>query len=121
MNAASYGKWFYVKLLLLGAFLAAFTAFAVMRLAIHGGVVTMPDLAGKTRLASAGEMRRLGLELKVDDQRFSSAQPNEAVLEQDIPAGSRIKRGRTVHVVVSRGPAQVVAPELTGMSLRQAL
>src|SRR6185369_1998158 len=79
------GLPFYLKLLGLSSFLAMFTAFVVMKMAIRGGVVTMPDLVGRSRLATAGQLRQLGLGLKVDDQRFSSSQPNEAVLTQDIP------------------------------------
>jgi beta-lactam-binding protein with PASTA domain len=115
------GPAFYLKLLALAAALGALTAFLSMRLAIKGGVVTMPNLVGGPRLASMSQLRQIGLSLKVDDQRFSSAQNHDTILSQDIPAGSRIKRGRTVHVVLSLGPAQVVAPDLTGMTERQAL
>jgi serine/threonine-protein kinase len=112
---------FFAKLLTASAFLGLVTAFLVMKAAIRGGTVTMPDLAGRPRASAVSQLRVLGLGLKVDEERYSNAQPNDSVLSQDIPAGSQIKRGRTVHVAVSRGSAKASAPELSGLPLRQAM
>jgi|GEM_PF-491441 serine/threonine-protein kinase len=114
------GLRFWLRLLGLGAALCLFTAFVVMNLALKGGEVTLPDLRGKAFSAAASELRQAGITLKMDDERYSNSQLKGCVLQQDIPGGTRIKRGRTVYVVVSKGSATVTIPDLAGLSRRQA-
>ena len=93
--------WFWVKLLGLGALLGATTFFGVMRVSLRGGVVTMPDLRGLPKASAEARLRSLRLDMSVREERYSSAAPYGAVIEQSLEPGVTLKRGRDIAVVVS--------------------
>jgi serine/threonine-protein kinase len=112
------GDW--IRLTLLGLLLFGAGIFLAMQFALKGGEVALPDLTGKSYSAAASELRQNGINLKVEDERFSNSQLRGAILSQELPAGTRVKRGRAVYVVVSKGSAKVTVPDLGALSLRQA-
>jgi len=111
------------RLMLLFAVLATvalLSAVTTIRVAIHGRQEKMPKLVGVS-IESARRMTSYrGLELKVEDRLFSTQYPAEVVLEQVPPAGTPLKTGQHVHVLVSLGPPQVTVPSVVGDSLRAA-
>ncbi len=111
---------FWVKLIAGCFVLAVLVAFLVMKLAIEGGSVSMPSLVGMSQNLAESELHQLGLFMKVDQRDFSSTVAADCVLHQDIPAKTQIKRGRVIHVRVSKGPLNVTAPRLAGLTWRQA-
>lgn len=96
------------------AFLSAIT---VIRIAIQGREVVVPDVSGKNLPDAQAALRGRSLGLKVED-RVYSAQPVDAVVRQSPPAGVRVKVGQYVHVAISLGPQQVKIPDLVEKSLR---
>jgi eukaryotic-like serine/threonine-protein kinase len=96
------------------AFLSAIT---VIRIAIQGREVIVPDVSGKSLADAQVALRSRSLGLKVEDRIYSS-QPTDAVVRQSPPAGVRVKVGQYVHVALSLGPQQVKIPELSEKSLR---
>lgn len=103
--------------LLAAAFLSAITA---MRFAIRGQETQVPKVVGLgTREASRTlELRRL--ELKVEDEQYSSEFPAGRILRQSPPPGTPVKVTQRVRVVVSLGAKKVPVPALVGESLRMA-
>jgi serine/threonine-protein kinase len=105
-----------VFILLAVAFLSAITA---IRLAVQGTEVEIPKLIGmkagdaQTMLAS----RRLGM--KIAD-RVYSALPQDYVVRQSPPSGTRVKVQQRAHVVLSLGPQKVSVPALVGQTARTA-
>jgi len=75
--------------------------------------IAVPPLTGidvgvaRTRLAEEG------LKLTVAEERFSP-RPAQLVLTQDPSAGTKLKRGDTVSVVVSAGSEQFAMPDVVG-------
>lgn len=99
----------------------ALAFFLVMRLSIKGGTVTMPDLKGLPVQAAALKLQGLGLELQVREERYSAEAPYGAVLEQSLEAGAKLKRGRSIAVIISIGNKVLRVPLLVGSaSSRQA-
>ena len=96
------------------SFLSAIT---VIRIAIQGREVIVPDVSGKSLADAQVALRGRSLGVKVED-RVYSAQPADAVVRQSPPAGVRVKVGQYVHVALSLGPQQVKIPELAEKSLR---
>lgn len=99
---------------------ALVSAITTIRFTIQGNQETLPNLAGKNveqaeRLASG-----IGLELKVEDKVFSSVYAANDVISQAPPAGTRVKAGQHVHVMVSLGSPRIVVPDLAGSSSRVA-
>ncbi|MBZ5513817.1 MAG: PASTA domain-containing protein [Acidobacteriia bacterium] len=99
---------------------ALFSAITTIRLTIHGNQETMPSLVGMTLAAAERTASYKGLVVKVEDKIFSAQRPADQIVSQQPPAGTRIKVGQHVHVIVSLGPPRVAIPNLVGSSLRAA-
>jgi eukaryotic-like serine/threonine-protein kinase len=109
-------QWFLLAAILASVgFVSCLTA---MRFAIRGSEVTVPDLTGRTvregdRLASLSE-----LQLKLESHRFDDRIESDHIIAQAPSPGSRLKRNRSVRVVVSLGAKKIAVPDLKGESLR---
>ena len=74
-------------------------------------VASVPDLLGSDRDAAAQLLRRSGLLLGKIAERFSPTVPTGEILEQSIEAGTRVEKGTTINVTLSKGPEPEVVPE----------
>lgn len=99
---------------------ALISAITTIRLTIRGHQENMPNLVGVPLETAQRTASGLGLELRVEDQVFSPQVPANRVVSQEPPAGTRIKVGQRVHVLVSLGPPRVAIPNLVGTSIRAA-
>jgi serine/threonine-protein kinase len=99
---------------------ALISAVTTIRLTIHGHQETMPNLAGRSLEAGQRIANGLGLELKIEGKVFNPQHPANSILSQVPPAGTRIKVGQHVHVLVSLGHPQVKVPDVVGASARAA-
>jgi len=89
-----------------------------MRFAIRGSEVAVPELVGKT-VREAGRLAGLSeLQLKLESPRFDDQMESDRILAQAPPPGSKLKRNRTVRVIVSLGAKKIPVPDLRGESLR---
>ncbi|MES2200861.1 MAG: PASTA domain-containing protein [candidate division FCPU426 bacterium] len=112
---------YWIRLLLSSLGLGALVFYLMLNLSVKGGKAVMPDLKGLNRTAAERALRSAGLHMAVKSERFVSGQPAGAVVEQDIEAGTTVKRGRNVSVVLSKGAKSVAVPGLKGLtSSRQA-
>jgi serine/threonine-protein kinase len=122
--ALSTRVWSAGKLLLLVTALVAtylVSAWLAARVALKTREVRVPVLVGQPLAAAGGVLAEVGLALKVDDTR--RADPKVAagrVAQQDPPAGSVARRGRSVKVWVSTGNEAPPVPRLVGESERAA-
>lgn len=116
--------WSFGKLLVLAGTLAVtFFLFAgiAMRVAVRARQVTVPDLTGKPVADATALAAGLDLPLRVDEVRRPNAKiPAGAVLGQDPPPGSIVRRQRSVRVFVSAGAHVARAPDLLGETQRSA-
>jgi serine/threonine-protein kinase len=99
---------------------ALISAVTTIRLTIHGHQETMPNLAGRSLDAGQRVANGLGLELKIEGKVFNPQYPANSIVSQVPPAGTRIKVGQHVHVLVSLGQPQVKVPDVVGASARAA-
>jgi len=100
--------------------IALISAITTIRFTIHGHQENMPSLVGIPLEAAQRSTGNLGLIMKVEDKVYSTLQPANQIVSQEPPAGTRIKAGQHVHVLVSLGPPRVAVPNLVGSSLRAA-
>ena len=82
--------------------------------------VEVPLVVGLREPRAQEVIREAGLEPGDTEQRESNKAAG-VVLEQEPEAGVRVSEGDTVGLVVSRGPAQEVVPDVVGEELNQAL
>ena len=99
---------------------ALISAITTIRLTIHGHQETMPDLVGHPLEAAERVSSGLGLELKIEGRTFNPQVPANAIVSQVPPAGTRVKVGQHVHVLVSLGQPEVTVPNLVGNGARAA-
>ncbi len=109
----------------LGIFLALIgvgivSAFAVVALLLQQQEVRVPDLSGQDIVAAINILSQQGLQIKVDRREPHPTLPRDAVISQSPAAGSGIKKGRQILVVVSQGPSDLLAPKLVGEYYRKA-
>ncbi len=110
-------------LCLMAIFMAAAggSTYLTVHLLIQGkNTVVVPDLEGKEIVSALEILTDLGLNIKVPGSEFNAAIPKNHVISQDPSAGSEIKPGRDVRLVISKGARSVIVPNLVGISLPQA-
>jgi len=96
------------------------SAFAVVALLLHQEEVRVPDLTGQDIVAVIDIVTQQGLQLKVERREPHPTMARDMVIGQSPAAGSGIKKGRQVRVVVSAGPSDMQAPKLVGENFRKA-
>ena len=81
---------------------------------------TIPALAGRSRGAAVAALQRLKLDVVQAPLEFNDTVPAGAVIRTEPVAGTRVSRGSTVVIVLSKGPRLVWVPNVIGKSLDQA-
>ncbi len=81
---------------------------------------TVPDLKGRSIAAALDQLAPLSLGLRKTGVEFDASVPISSVLRQDPSAGTVVREGKTVRVVVSQGGQTVLAPAVIGLPLRNA-
>jgi serine/threonine-protein kinase len=80
----------------------------------------LPDVTAITMEEARRAVENLGLELHIVGSEHSPARLEGTVLSQEPPAGTMVKPGRPVEVVISKGSELVRLPYLAGVTVRQA-
>ncbi len=104
-------------LLVLGA--AGWAGFAVWRW-FQVPVVKVPDVRRLSLTDASSALRGRGLTSEVVGERSSNDLPANYVLEQDPQGGEEVKAGRTVSLIVSKGPELVTVPDVRGRHRQEA-
>ena len=88
----------------------------------HGAEVRVPDLHGLSERAAVSKLELLGLKASIDDSVYVKTLPADAVYEQSVSAGERVKTGRVIRLTINSGSApQLVLPDIAdNCSLREA-
>jgi len=112
-------KWVAAAVLLV--ILAGFSAYLTLYLLIGKEQrVVVPDLTGDELLAALERLSSMDLDTRVAGSEFSDTLPRNHVIHHMPPAGTEIKAGRAVRLVISKGAEQVLVPNLVGLSLEAA-
>jgi len=112
--------WLAFGIFVLAVFaIASYVSFSLF---VRSGVTPVPNLVGFPE----GEVERLladhGLRYRrqYELDQFDEDMPLGHVLEQSPGAGSLMKRGAAVEVVVSLGPERLIVPDVEGRTLQAA-
>jgi eukaryotic-like serine/threonine-protein kinase len=98
---------------------ALLSAVTTIRLSIRGRQTKAPNLVGASFESAELAAKHQGLDLKVEDKLYSNL-PLGCIVSQLPPAGTPLKIGQHVDVLVSLGPKIVPVPNVVGASLRAA-
>ncbi len=106
-----------------GALIILFVVFnsVVMPLVTrHGDSFDLQNLVGMSIEEATKIVEESGLRIEVTSQEYNPSFRDGSVLTQYPTAGTKVKSGRIVKVVVSLGEKDVIIPQITGASVRQA-
>lgn len=86
-----------------------------------GEEIEMPDLTGLSKSDAEAQLKKMGLKLGSVYEKYSNEEAG-TVIKQDPKASTKISRGQTVDITVSKGKQshKVSVPDVTGVSLDAA-
>jgi beta-lactam-binding protein with PASTA domain len=82
--------------------------------------VEVPDLYGKSLVEANELLIEKGLYLKIEGEDFDSLMLPGHIVKQDVPAKKKVKEGRGIKVIVSKGPRVQSVPMLVNETLSDA-
>jgi beta-lactam-binding protein with PASTA domain len=86
----------------------------------QGAEVPVPEVTGVSETQAERALAEEGLKLSKISEQWSPDVPRGFVISQDPDAGSTVKRGRRISVIVSLGAQGTSVPVVTGETARQA-
>lgn len=104
---------------LLGVVFALVSYFAFSQF-VRRGVTSTPEIFGLSEEDAEALLADQGLRLEWTEERFDEQTPAGHVLIQRPRAGTLVKRGVTVTVIMSRGPQRIEVPTVVGTALQAA-
>jgi serine/threonine-protein kinase len=107
----------YLGILFLLGMLAGHLTFKLLS---FSNTVEVPDLRGKSVAEAVNMLQKKGLHMLGAAEDFDSDVVAGNVARQDIPPLSKVKEGRGVKIVISKGPRVQYVPDLVGMRLEEA-
>ena len=113
-------KFLQIAALMMGVLaLVLISAIITMKVVTWGKTVDVPNLSGQEVTSAISELKKSGLEIKIERQEHHPTVPEGHIISQQPQAGSSVKKGRDVQVVVSLGSQEVVVPEITKQVFRK--
>ena len=82
--------------------------------------IVVPRIVGQTALEGQKILVREGLSLEIIDEVYDDDYEEDCIISQEPKEGSKVKAGRKISVIVSKGSAQIAVPELKGLSVKEA-
>ncbi|MBF0458105.1 MAG: PASTA domain-containing protein [Nitrospirae bacterium] len=113
-------------LLRLAMFFALFIAISVLAgyatfaLLTTSKSVEVPDLKLKNLVEATEALNSVKLYLRVEGEDYDPIVPAGHILKQNIQYGNKVKEGRTVSVLMSKGPRYQFMGDLRGIPLEKA-
>jgi len=93
----------------------------IMPVVVHSGrEYLLPDITNLSLKEAEEILQKKDLSLKVLAEEYNPSKPPGTILSQSPNPRAKVKKGRIVKVVVSKGEKIVQVPNLKGVSLRQA-
>lgn len=77
-------------------------------------IVRVPDVTGLDLTQARRALSEAGLRLEEAGDEYHGSVPPGAIIRQDPEANERVRMGRAIRVVLSRGPEYVVVPDVIG-------
>lgn len=100
--------------------LAVVSGYIAMHRVMDADRVEVPRAVGIDSVAAEALIKEAGLTPRVVAEEFSATIPKGSVASQRPARGTRVALGTEVRLILSRGSAQLAAPDLAGLTLTQA-
>ena len=112
-----------IAIIILSLVLLFVVVFLITKIAIDGGIkskVDMPNLVGKTQEEAEQMADDLGLTLEVTEVASSDVEEGKVVSQDPEFTESKIEKGSTIKINISKGPEQTEMVKLEGMKIEDA-
>ncbi|MGW3388980.1 Stk1 family PASTA domain-containing Ser/Thr kinase [Streptomyces cinereoruber] len=93
---------------------------AVALVVSKGSPIDVPDVTGETVADATAALQKAGLTVRVAPERINSPEEAGSVAAQSLAEGSRAAEGDTITLTVSKGPALIEVPDVTGEKTEDA-
>jgi serine/threonine-protein kinase len=112
-----------IKIIIIALFFFALgffsSTFAVIFITPHKKLVTVPHLIKKDYSQAQKILKREKLKSKVSF-KYSNTIPKNQIISQLPSPGKQVRIGRCIEIIVSKGPALIEVPDITGKTLLEA-
>lgn len=108
---------FYMLSFILLGLIFGFLTFKILS---FSRTVEVPDLYGKSSVEASKLLREKGLNLKIEGEDYDSSVLPGHILKQDVPAKKKVKEGRGIKVILSKGSRVQSIPVLVTETLSNA-
>jgi eukaryotic-like serine/threonine-protein kinase len=89
---------------------------------MHGRTITVPNLEGLQTDEAERLLENMNLRVKINDSIFDTTREKGSVATQNPAPGIEVKKDRTIYLTtIAVLPEMIAMPDLTDLSLRQAL
>ncbi len=102
------------------ATMALLSSYLTFRFVGSGKTVQVPELRGKNLIEANRILSKEKLYLKIEAEQYSATIPEGHIISQNIPPGQQVKEGRTISVILSKGPKILSMPSFLGLDLDEA-
>ncbi len=107
-------------LLLIPFLLLFFSTFITMKIILGGNEVVVPRIEGKDVKSARIELGKLGIKLKIIGEKFSDLYEKGTIIKQYPYPDFKIKKEKSVKVIVSEGARKIMIPKLIGFTFFEA-
>jgi eukaryotic-like serine/threonine-protein kinase len=101
-------------------FLGLTFGFLTFKILSFSRTVEVPSIVNMTVIEADKELRKAGLDLKIEGEDFDSVIPSGKIVRQDTPPGKTVKEKRAIRIVISKGPKVLSIPLLVNETLQNA-
>ena len=112
-----------IAIIILSLILLFVVVFLITKIAIDGGIkskVDMPNLVGKTQAEAEQMADDLGITLEITEVASSDVEEGKVVSQDPEYTESKIEKGSTIKINVSKGPEETEMVKLEGMKIEDA-
>ncbi|MEA1964271.1 MAG: PASTA domain-containing protein [Candidatus Aerophobetes bacterium] len=107
-----------ISIFLIGLMVSA--AFLTLRVLVPPEKIEIPSVVGKDIVEALLILSKQDLALKVIEKRSSSQIPKNIVISQSPSPEVKVRKGREIRVIISKGAEEIGVPLLLGKKLREA-
>ena len=118
-------EWIKLFLKVIGIFLvllavAGGAAYLTLRILIPPENIEVPQIVGKKLDEAVIILSKNSLSLRVTGEKYSAKVPPDVVISQVPSPGVKVRKDRSIEVVISKGKRAISVPCVIGMELREA-
>jgi serine/threonine-protein kinase len=81
----------------------------------ESNLITVPDVRGKNVESAQEELTKLGLKVETSEGEYYASVPSNYIVTQSPYPFTKVKPGRKIKLIISKGIATVVVPDIIGL------